>query len=36
MCIKKIKSNQEQAKIKKILGIQPQDQLLVNYWTKVL
>lgn len=31
-CIKKITSNTELTKIKKILGIQPQDQQMINYW----
>lgn len=29
----KITSNQELIKMKKILGIQQQDQALVNYWS---
>lgn len=32
-CLVKITSNQELMKMKKILGIQPQDQALVNYWS---
>ncbi|XP_053665489.1 folliculin [Anopheles marshallii] len=32
VCIRKVSSNQDVAKIKKIMGIQPQDQVLINYW----
>ncbi|XP_062533234.1 folliculin-like [Armigeres subalbatus] len=32
VCIRKMSSNQDVAKMKKILGIQHQDQVLVNYW----
>ncbi|KFB37601.1 AGAP007579-PA-like protein [Anopheles sinensis] len=32
VCIRKVSSNQDVVKIKKILGIQPQDQVLINYW----
>uniref|UniRef100_A0A2M4BLS8 Folliculin n=1 Tax=Anopheles marajoara TaxID=58244 RepID=A0A2M4BLS8_9DIPT len=32
VCIRKVSSNQDVAKIKKIMGVQPQDQVLINYW----
>ncbi|KAG4073473.1 hypothetical protein HA402_000697 [Bradysia odoriphaga] len=33
LCAKKVTSNQDLAKLKKILGIQQHDQMLVNYWS---
>lgn len=35
-CMKKISSNQELTKIRKILGVQQQDQPLINYWSNYL
>ncbi|EAA04758.3 AGAP007579-PA [Anopheles gambiae str. PEST] len=32
VCIRKVSSNQDVAKIKKIMGVQQQDQVLINYW----
>lgn len=32
VCIRKMSSNQDVAKMKKILGIQQHDQVLLNYW----
>ncbi|XP_049287637.1 folliculin [Anopheles funestus] len=32
VCIRKVSSNQDVVKIKKIMGVQPQDQVLINYW----
>ncbi|XP_065093014.1 folliculin [Ochlerotatus camptorhynchus] len=32
VCIRKMSSNQDVAKVKKIMGIQQQDQVLINYW----
>ncbi|XP_055621573.1 folliculin isoform X2 [Toxorhynchites rutilus septentrionalis] len=32
VCIRKMSSNQDVAKIKRIMGIQPQDQTLITYW----
>ncbi|XP_058461504.1 folliculin [Malaya genurostris] len=32
VCIRKMSSNQDVAKIKKIMGIQQQDQVLITYW----
>ncbi|XP_053683060.1 folliculin [Sabethes cyaneus] len=32
VCIRKMSSNQDVAKIKKIMGIQSQDQVLITYW----
>ncbi|KAL9701882.1 hypothetical protein quinque_005323 [Culex quinquefasciatus] len=32
VCLRKMSSNQDVAKIKKIMGIQQQDQVLITYW----
>ncbi|XP_059621212.1 folliculin [Phlebotomus argentipes] len=32
-CLKKIQNSQDVSRIKKILNVQPQDALLVNYWS---
>lgn len=32
VCLRKMSSNQDVAKIKKIMGIQPQDSPLITYW----
>lgn len=36
MCLRTISSNQDLHKVKKVLGVQPNDQLLINYWSSAL
>lgn len=36
MCLQKISSTQDLIKMKKILGVQPQDQALIAYWSIAL
>lgn len=35
-CLQTIYSNQDQAKLKKVLGVQAHDQILLNYWSSAL
>lgn len=33
ICLNHAKSGSVQGKLKKVLGVQPQDQPLINYWS---
>lgn len=36
LCLQNISSTQDLSKMKKILGVQPQDQALITYWSTAL